>query len=384
MQTTSDSRVLIAGAGIAGASAAYFLAPHCSVTILEREDQPGYHTTGRSAALFAESYGNATVRSLTRASRAFLQTPPAGFGANPILSPRGHLVFGRADQAAALEAIAADFAATGARVQALTGGRVRELVPALRADHAHLGILDAAAQDMDVHALHQGFLRGARANGARLVTGAELRAAQFSAGRWRVETSAGEFDAAVLVNAAGAWVDQVARACGAEPIGIQPLRRTAIVFECANFSGAREWPMAVDATETLYFRPEAGRFLASPADETASPPCDARPEEIDIATLLERMQAATNFAVRRITAKWAGLRSFVSDRTPVVGFDPRRPAFFWLAGQGGYGIQTSPAMGMAAAALVLEREIPHALRDEGVAPAALDPRRLARPQAARG
>jgi D-arginine dehydrogenase len=372
----SQTEVLIAGAGIAGASAAYFLAPHCRVTIIEREDQPGYHTTGRSATLFAESYGNAAVRSLTRASRAFLQAPPAGFAANALLAPRGHLVFGRADQGAALDAIAQNFASTGAQVQALTGSRVRELVPALRADHAQRGLLDALAQDMDVHALLQGFLRGARANGARVVTSAELRAAHFSAGRWHIETGAGQFDAAVLVNAAGAWVDEVARACGAGPIGIQPLRRTAIVFECANFAGAHGWPMAVDATETLYFRPEAGRFLASPADETLSPPCDAQPDEFDIATLIERLQAATRFGLKRITAKWAGLRSFVSDRTLVAGFDPRQPAFFWLAGQGGYGIQTCPAMGMLAAALVRGIEIPQALRDEGVAPATLDPRRL--------
>lgn len=372
----SQTEVLIVGAGIAGASAAYFLAPHCRVTMLEREDQPGYHTTGRSAALFAESYGNATVRALTRASRAFLESPPAGFAANPILTPRGHLVFASADQSDALDAIAQDFAATGTRMQALSGSRVRELVPVLRSDHVQRGLLDAAAQDMDVHALHQGFLRGARANGTRLVTGAELRAAEFSAGRWRIETGAGEFGAALLVNAAGAWVDEVARACGARAIGIQPLRRTAIVFECAKFSGARAWPMASDAHETLYFRTEAGRFLASPADETPSPPCDAQPDELDIAKLIERLQAATSFELRRITAKWAGLRSFVADRTLVAGFDPRQAAFFWLAGQGGYGIQTCPAMGMIAAALVLGRQIPQALRDAGVAPATLDPRRL--------
>ncbi|MBI3372648.1 MAG: FAD-binding oxidoreductase [Betaproteobacteria bacterium] len=380
MQQNNQTEVLIAGAGIAGASAAYFLSPHCRVTILEREDQPGYHTTGRSAALFAESYGNATVRALTRASRAFLESPPAGFATNPILSPRGHLVFGRADQGAALDAIAEDFAATGARVQALSGSRVRELVPALREEHAHRGVLDESAQDIDVHALHHGFLRGARANGARLVTSAEIRAAQFSNGRWRIETSAGEFDAALLVNAAGAWVDELARACGAAPIGIEPLRRTAIVFECGRFSGGSastsHWPLAIDATETLYFRPEAGRFLASPADETPSPPCDAQPDEFDVATLVERLQAATHFDIRRITSKWAGLRSFVADRTLVAGFDVRQAAFFWLAGQGGYGIQTSPAMGMAAAALVLRREMPAALRDEGVSLAALDPRRL--------
>lgn len=376
----NQTEVLIAGAGVAGASAAYFLAPHCQVTILEREDQPGYHTTGRSAALFAESYGNAPVRALTRASRAFLEAPPAGFAANPILAPRGYLVFGRSDQGDALERIAEESAATGTPMQVLPGSRVRELVPALRGDHAHRGLLDPTAQDMDVHALHQGFLRGARANGARLVMNAELRSAEYSGGRWQVETGAGEFGAGVLVNAAGAWVDEVARACCAAPIGIQPLRRTAIVFECARFSGGAaktaHWPMASDADETLYFRPEAGGFLASPGDETPSPPCDAQPDELDVATLLERLQAATDFEITRVTAKWTGLRSFVADRTLVAGFDAEQPGLFWLAGQGGYGIQTCPAMGMAAAALVLGRDLPQALRDEGVAAAMLDPRRL--------
>ncbi len=374
----NDVDVAIAGAGIAGASAAYFLAPHASVLLLEREEQPGYHTTGRSAALFSEAYGNAVVRALTRASRAFFESPPEGFAGHPLLAPRGHLVFCTRDQRTLLEAAAADMAATGTHIQELSGAEVRALVPALRESHAQAGVLDAAAQDVDVHALLQGFLRGARGRGARVLTHAELRAANFSAGRWRLATSAGEFSAAVLVNAAGAWADEVAHIAGIGKLGIQPLRRTAVVFECARHGGARGWPMAVSADESLYFRPEAGQFLASPADETPSPACDAQPDELDIAMLLERLQAATTFEIRRLTARWAGLRTFAPDRTPVVGFDVRQGAFFWLVGQGGYGIQTSPAMGLLAASLITGTGLAGQIRDQGVAPAMLVPGRLAR------
>lgn len=346
--------------------------------MLEREDQPGYHTTGRSAALFAQSYGNAVVRAITRASRAFFKVPPSGFAAAPLLAPRGHLVFGRADQKEELESMAEEMARSGTGFERLTGVRVRERVPALREASSFSGLLDADAEDIDVAALHQGFLRGARSAGARVVTGAELHAAEFAAGRWQLHTRAGEFSAAVLVNAAGAWADDVARMAGVPALGIQPLRRTAIVFECARFAAARDWPMAVSADEDLYFRPEAGRFLASPADETPSPACDAQPEELDVALLLERLRQATLFDVTRITAKWAGLRSFAPDRTLVAGYDPRVQGFYWLAGQGGYGIQTAPAMGMIAAAGVLREAMPAALRDHGVDPSALGPQRLLR------
>jgi len=364
--------VLIIGAGIAGASAAHFLAPHARVTVIEREDQPGYHSTGRSAALYAAAYGNAAVRAITRASRPFFDAPPAGFAAGPLLSPRGMLFFAREDQQALLESHACELEETGARLRRLPGAEVRRLVPALRESHSHCGFLDEASEDMDVNAIHRGFLRG-----IAVVRNAELRGAARAAGRWRVDTSAGVFGADVLVNAAGAWADEVAHLCGVAPIGLQPLRRTAIVFDCGRWNGAAaDWPMAIDATETLYFRPEAGRFLASPADETPSPPCDAQADELDVATLLDRLGQATSFDVKRLTARWAGLRSFVEDRTLVAGFDPAQPGFFWLSGQGGYGIQTCPAMGMIAAALVLGREMPAAILDAGVDTEALSPARL--------
>jgi D-arginine dehydrogenase len=368
--------VAIVGAGIAGASAAYFLAPTARVVVLEREDQPGYHTTGRSAALFSETYGNASVRSLTRASRAFFKSPPAGFAAQPLLTPRGVVFFGRDDHRAILEAQAEALRGTGGKVEWLSPEAIVARVPALRPAWAAVGLLEPDAEDIDVHALLSGFLRGARAAGAQIMTGAALEAADYDGRRWTLRTRAGELHADIVVNAAGAWADEVAVLAGAAPLGLAPLRRTAIVFECPRFTPTAGWPAAVDATEDFYFRPEAGRFLASPADETPSPPCDAQPEEMDVALLIDRLQAATTFDIARITARWAGLRTFAPDRSLVAGFDPACKAFFWLAGQGGYGIQTAPAMGQLVAALVKGDPLPAALAAAGVDLATLDPARF--------
>jgi D-arginine dehydrogenase len=368
--------VAIVGAGIAGASAAYFLAPTARVVVLEREDQPGYHTTGRSAALFSETYGNASVRSLTRASRAFFKSPPAGFAAQPLLTPRGVVFFGRDDHRAILEAQAEALRGTGGKVEWLAPEAIVARVPALRPAWAAVGLLEPDAEDIDVHALLSGFLRGARAAGAQIMTGAALEAADYDGRRWTLRTRAGELHADIVVNAAGAWADEVAVLAGAAPLGLAPLRRTAIVFECPRFTPTAGWPAAVDATEDFYFRPEAGRFLASPADETPSPPCDAQPEEMDVALLIDRLQAATTFDIARITARWAGLRTFAPDRSLVAGFDPARKAFFWLAGQGGYGIQTAPAMGELVATLVKGDPLPAALAAAGVDLATLDPARF--------
>ncbi len=374
--TAETYDVAIVGAGIAGASAAHCLAPKARVVVLERESQPGYHTTGRSAALFSETYGNAAVRALSRASRGFFDAPPPGFAERALLAPRGVVFFGRSAHRAALAQHADELRATGATVEWLAPDGILSRVPALRPEWAAVGLFEPAAEDIDVHALLSGFLRGARAAGARVMTGAGLDAATHDGRRWTLRTRAGEIEADVLVNAAGAWADEVAALAGAAALGLTPLRRTAIVFDCPRFGGATDWPMAVDATEDLYFRPEAGRFLASPADETASPPCDAQPDELDVALLIERLQAATTFEVARITARWAGLRTFASDRTLVAGFDAARPGFFWLAGQGGYGIQTAPAMGLLAAAQIMGEPMPPGLAEAGVDSAALAPTRL--------
>jgi len=374
---TTAAEVIVIGAGIAGASAACELAARRRVLLLERERQPGYHTTGRSAALFTETYGNAVIRSLTRASRPFLIQPPPGFASAPLLSPRGALLVARSDQ---MEALRQTFATCSALLPDLvpcSGEDVRRRAPCFGRDQVAGGLLEPGAMDIDVHALHQGYLRLLRSRGGILRCDAEVRAAAHDGQRWRLQTSGGEFAAPIVVNAAGAWADEVGRLAGAAPIGLQPLRRTAITFDPPAGVAIADWPAVIDIDERWYFKPEAGRLLASPADETPSAPCDAQPEELDIAVLVDRLMRATRLRVPRIHARWAGLRSFVADRTIVAGFDARAPGFFWLAGQGGYGIQTAPAVARAAAALVEGRPLPAELADLGVTAAALSPQRPA-------
>jgi D-arginine dehydrogenase len=357
---------LVIGAGIAGASAAYELAAFGRVLVLERESQPGYHTTGRSAALFTETYGNATMRALTCASKAFLASPPAGFASVPLLAPRGTLLAARADQRAALERTFAECSALVGNLELWTGAQVRERVPVFTEAQVDGGLWEPDAMDIDVHALHQGFLRGLRARGGEVVCNAEVVALEREGETWRVETRGERYAAPIVVNAAGAWADEIGRLATAGPIGLVPKRRTAITFDPPRGASIERWPAVIDVDEQWYFKPDAGRILASPADETPSAPCDAQPDEYDVAVLIDRITTATTLAVARIHAKWAGLRSFVADKTIVAGFDPRRPGFFWLAGQGGYGIQTAPAAGRVAAALARGEPLPEDVQALGV------------------
>jgi D-arginine dehydrogenase len=367
---------LVIGGGIAGATAGYALAEHGRVVVLERESQAGYHTTGRSAALYTEAYGNAAVRAITAASRAFFEAPPAGFADHPLLTARGALFIGRVDQLSTLEAEAQTARRLVPTVSLLGARDTCALVPLLRPDYVAGGVLEPDARDMDVHAIHQGFLKGLRARGGELVVNAEATGLALVAGDWEVETKAGRFGAPVVVNAAGAWCDEVAALAGAGPIGLVPKRRTAFLFRPPATVDIDRWPMVCDVDEQFYFKPDAGNILASPADETPSPPCDAQPEELDIALAVERIQAAANLPIQRIAHRWAGLRSFVADKTFVVGFDPGAPGFFWFAGQGGYGIQTSPAMGRIAADLARGLSLPSDVADLGVSEAALSPARF--------
>ena len=363
--------VVVIGAGIAGAAAAYELAVDRSVLLLEQEAQPGYHTTGRSAALFSETYGNAAIRALTAGSRRFYEHPPTGFTA-PLLSPRGVVMVARPDQAARLQAWVE---AVSPAASAMTAAEVVARVPLLRPDYVGAGAFEPGAMDIDVHALHDGYLRGAKARGAVLVTDAGLASLTRNEAGWTVRSSVGTWAADTVVNAAGAWADQVAALAGAPPCGLQPMRRTAITVDLPPGVDAAGWPMVIDADEEFYFKPEGGRLLLSPADETPMPPCDVQPDELDIAICVDRVQRAADLPVRRVVHSWAGLRSFVPDRTPVVGFDPVVPGFFWLAGQGGYGIQTAPAMGRLVAALLARRDVPADLAEAGVEAAALAPGR---------
>jgi D-arginine dehydrogenase len=345
------------------------------VLLLERESQPGYHTTGRSAALFTETYGNAAMRALTRASKPFLAAPPPGFSSTPLLSPRGTLLVARAEQLPALRRAQEECSALVENLVWWTAEDVCARLPCFTPAQVAGGLLEPDAMDIDVHALHQGFLRGLHARDGVLVCNAEVRALARYGGDWRAQTAAGEFAAPLLVNAAGAWADEIGRLAGAIPIGLVPKRRTAITFDPPAGVSVERWPAVIDVDEEWYFKPDAGRILASPADETPSPPCDAQPDEYDVAVLVDRLTRVTTLQVPRIHARWAGLRSFVADKTIVAGFDDEAPGFFWLAGQGGYGIQTAPAVARVAAALINGGAVPVDVADLGVDAAALSPRR---------
>ncbi|CAG1016494.1 D-arginine dehydrogenase [Burkholderiaceae bacterium] len=373
---TGTLDVIVLGAGMAGASLAAELAPRCRVLLLELEDQPGRHATGRSAAMFFESYGNATVRALTRASRAFLEHPPQGFTDAPLLSPRSALFVADAPRRHLLDAMlgAADAPPSLQRVDTESAGR---LCPILRRDWLAAAAVDDTGHDMDVAAIHQGYLRRARQAGAAVVLGAFELTIRRAGTQWRVASRAGTFQANVLVNATGAWADQVARQAGARPVGLQPMRRTAMLLPAPAGHDIRRWPLVVDIDEQFYFKPDAGQLLLSPANEDPMDPCDVAPEELDVAIAVDRFEAATTMQVTRLTHRWAGLRSFVADRSPVAGFDPRAEGFFWLAGQGGYGIQMAPALARAAAALVMRQPLPDDLLASGVTAGNLSPARAA-------
>jgi D-arginine dehydrogenase len=341
---------IVVGAGIAGASVASALAARGSVAVLDMEEHAGYHSTARSAALYSAIYGNPVIRALTRASREFLFQPPADFAPHPLVSPRPTLYFARDDQVPSLERMRADEdVRTGTEL--IDGARAASLVPIFKPGYVGAAALDPGSADVDVDMLHQGFLRRTRALGGRIALGAAVREAGSTGDGWRIATTQETFIAPVVINCAGAWGDEFARLAGVRPIGLQPLRRTAMRIEAPSDAEIAPWPAAVDVDEEFYFKPDAGALLLSPADEHASAACDAQPEELDVAIAVDRFERATSLRVERVTRRWAGLRVFTSDRTPVVGFDDEARGFFWLVGQGGYGIQTSPALGRIAAAL---------------------------------
>lgn len=373
--TATHFDVIVLGAGMAGASVAAELAPQRRVLLLELEDQPGRHTTGRSAAMFFESYGNATVRGLTRASRAFLEQPPEGFADVPLMSPRAALFVAGPEAVPRLEDMLGSFQ-EGTGLKPLPREEALRQVPILRPEAVAAAALDDSGRDMEVAAILQGYLRLLRRAGAQVVLGAGEVALHRQAGQWTVDSRAGRFQAPVLVNATGAWADLVARQAGARPVGLQPMRRTAMTIPAPEGHDTRHWPMVIDVDETVYFKPDAGQFLLSPANEDPMDPCDVAPEELDIALAVDRFEALTTHPVRRIAHRWAGLRSFVADRAPVAGWDPQAESFFWLAGQGGYGIQMAPALARAAAALVLGQALPADIAAQGVTADALSPRRL--------
>lgn len=372
----SRTRFLVIGAGVAGASAGAMLAELGSTRVVEREEFPGYHTTGRSAAVYSEAYGNATIRALTIASRPWFDQPPAGATETPLLADRQTVTVARADQ---MERLAAEFAAARKLVGNLVWlDRAAALarLPMMRPDYLAGAFVEPDAMDMDVNAIHQGWLRLLRQRGGSVVTNAGVSALARKGGVWHAATAAGAFEAEIVVNAAGAWADQIAVLAGGQPVGLVPKRRTVLTFDPPPGFDIARWPHVIDIDEQFYFKPESGRILLTPADETPQDPADAQPEELDLALAIDRFEQATNLRVQRIVRRWAGLRTFAPDRTPVVGFDPDLEGFFWLAGQGGYGIMTSPALSRVTAALASGADMPADLAQKGVTADILSPRRF--------
>lgn len=369
------SDFLVVGGGIAGASAGYFLAAHGRVTLLERETVAGYHSTGRSAALFSEYYGNRVVRALTAASRPFYTAPPPGFAA-PLLSPRGVLALCPHGAEARFDEVLAAGMTAPTPARELRPGEAERYCPAVRPGWFSRAMLKPAAMDIDVDAVHQGFLRGIRERGGRVIRSAAVRALYRCGGAWRAATGAGEFTADCVVNAAGAWADEIARLAGVPGIGLTPLRRTACIVAPPAAADVAAWPMVADVTETFYVKPESGRLLLSPADATPVPPGDARPDDLDIAIAIDRVRAATTLEIRHVQHAWAGLRCAVGDDTPVVGRAPGEAGFVWLAGLSGYGIQTAPAAGQLAAALAVGVPPPIGGHNADIDLAALSPGRF--------
>lgn len=367
---------LIIGAGIAGASIAYWLAPHAKVIVLEREAQPGYHSTGRSAALFFESYGPPQVRALTCASRAFFDNPPQGFTEHPILLPRGALMVATQGQEALLDEHEAIVRSVSDRAQRLDAVATCALVPVLRPERVLGSVYEPDAADIDVHALHQGYLRGARAAGAAIVCDADVSAMEYRDGHWHVNTDGKTYLAPVVVNAAGAWCDAIAALAGAAPVGLVPMRRSAFTFAPPEGVDVSRWPMFIGIDESYYVKPDAGLLLGSPANADPVAAHDVQAEELDIALAIDRIETMTTLQIRRPRHVWAGLRSFVGDGSFVGGFDPAVPGFFWAAGQGGYGIQSSAAAGELYAALLRGAGVPEHIAAFGVKLKELGPQRL--------
>jgi D-arginine dehydrogenase len=346
---THERDVAVIGAGIAGSSAAAVLALHRSVALIEAEEVAGYHTTGRSAALWLLNYGPPDVRCLSGLSRAFFEAPPAGFAEVPLMSRRPVLFLAPDGQRADLETMLAE----GAGLRPLSIDAARAMVPALRPGYAVAAAIEEDAFDIDVAALHQGFLRQLRARGGVLALRNRAGRIERRGGQWDVHTSTGDvFRAPVVVNAAGAWGDEVARIAGVVPLGLVPCRRTGLIIDPQPWAVAH-WPMMNDVAQNWYARPEARtRLMVSPADATPMHPHDVQPDEMDIAIAIDRMQQALDIKVTRVERSWAGLRTFTPDGSLAFGWDAAASGFFWCVGQGGYGIQTSPAAGRLVADLI--------------------------------
>lgn len=370
-----EADFLIIGGGIAGASLAYWLAPHGRVIVLERESQPGYHSTGRSAAQFIASYGPPQVRALSLGSLPFLQNPPAGFSPVPILRRRSTLTIAKPGQEALLAEAWASLQSVSTTGELLSPETACAMVPVLRPEQLIGAVHEPDSYDIDVNALHQAYLRGMRQHGGQLLTDANVTHIQHESVNWRVQAGKHWLTSPILINAAGAWCDAVAEMAGVAPIGLVPMRRSAFTFQPPKGTNIGNWPLVIAADHSFYFKPDAGALMGSPANAEPTTPQDVQAEELDVAMGMFHIEVATHMPVKPVR-RWAGLRSFVPDGDLVGGFASDVPGFFWCAAQGGYGIQTSAAMGQACAALVRGQALPAPLQQLGLTQPQLSPQRL--------
>lgn len=361
--------VAVIGGGIAGLSAGAYLAPGASVVVIEKESTLGYHATGRSAALYTECYGEEPIRRLTLASKSYFVDRDEPFG-----TIRGVMFLAPQGDTAVLDDFFATISPLVPDLEILTPAEVNARVPVIPTDKTQGAVFEPGALDLDVHAIVTSYATAIRENGGTISTSAEGTEISRTDGRWRVTAGNQVISASVLVNAAGPWGDDVAAMAGVRPLGLTPLKRCAFTFD-PGFSTA-DWPMVVDIAENWYMKPEGPHLLGSAASEIPERPSDAKHDETDVALGIMRIGEATDLNIRAVKNQWAGLRTFSPDRIPVVGFDPDVPDFFWLVGQGGYGVHTSPAMGALTAGLIVDRYIPDGLVDQGITREMFDPARF--------
>lgn len=366
--------VIIVGAGIAGASIAYFLRDRAQVIIMDKEEFPGIHATGRSAAVYYPPHGSPLTQLLSRASRDFLGKPPDGFVEGPILRSRQLLCIAREDQLTTLRSKVSGWDKGQASI--LSGRAARAHLPILDVDRIAAAAVLPDFFDIDVDRLHQGFLRASLDAGARLLLGTAVERMDWSNEHWRISTGKGDYHCDIVVNAAGAWADEVGLMAGSRALGLIAKRRTVVSFDGPPGADCRDWPFVLDADEEFYMKPEGGRLMASPCDCDPLPPGDVHADEIDVATAVHRVMQATTLEISSIRHRWSGLRTFARDEEPVIGFDPVLPRFFWSVGQGGAGLQSAPAWGRAAASLLRDGQMPEDLISLGVSQASVAPARF--------
>ena len=358
----ADFDFIVIGAGIAGASVAAHLAAKASVLILEMEERPGYHTTGRSAAAYEPNYGPRPFWALTLSGLAFYKNPPADFSDRPIFSRRGTLVI----EAKGQEEFSQHFLKPGANLREVSVDEMLALIPVLRRDYANRGFYDDGTGDLDVDLLHRGYLKWFKQRGGKTICDAPAKEIHRVGAQWQVVTPQGTFTAGVVIDAAGAWGDKVAMMAGVAPVGLQPKRRSIGVIPITGHNGFMDWPFFEDCAETWYAKPQSGKLIVSSADQTPVEPHDAYADDEAIAVGVDRLMQATTLEVTRLDHSWGGLRSFAPDHFPVCGYEPSAPGFFWLIGQGGNGIQSSWGLSRLAAALALREAVPEDLLSLGL------------------